>query len=188
MSKTDFLKTDERAAEILAPLRSLAPEMDTFGRIPVTGLLEVHMDPPGPSPAVGDHSALGQLDRAGVEAFLAAAGRGVDSGLLFAELRHLGGAFSRPAAGGGAIASVPGEYGLLCLGIAPTPQAAVAARAAAFAVVRAMARWSRPGLVATFTEKAVDPSRFYDGEDWAALCRIGDEVDPQRVFAANHAL
>ena len=28
------LEDDERAAELLAPLRALAPEMDTFGRMP----------------------------------------------------------------------------------------------------------------------------------------------------------
>jgi FAD/FMN-containing dehydrogenase len=182
------LEPDEEAAEILAPLRALAPEMDTFGRIPSAGLLQVHMDPPGPTPAVGDHSVLGELDRAAVDAFLAEVGPGTATGLLFAELRHLGGAFGRRVAGGGAVSSVPGDYGLMCVAIAPTPQAAVAGKAAAFSMVRAMAPWSQTGLVATFTENKVDASRFYDGDDWAALCRVRDAVDPQRMFAANHAL
>ena len=43
-------------------------------------------------------------------------------------------------------------------------------------------------LVPTFTETRVDASRFYDGEDWATLCRVRDEVDPDRVFVANHPL
>ncbi|WP_435770013.1 FAD-binding oxidoreductase [Nocardioides sp. SYSU DS0651] len=182
------LEADDRAAEILAPLRALSPELDTFGRIPAAGLLDVHMDPPGPAPAVGDHSVLSGLDDRGVDAFLAQVGPGTATGLTFAELRHLGGALTRPVAGGGAISSVAGDYALLCVAMAPTPQAAVAGKAAAFAVVRAMSAWSRVGLVPTFAETRVDASRFYDGDDWAALCRIRDAVDPGRLFTANHPL
>ena len=61
-------------------------------------------------------------------------------------------------------------------------------RAAAFGDVRALSPWSRANLVPTFTETRVDSSRFYDGEDWAALCRARDAADPQRVFLANHGL
>lgn len=182
------LETDERAAEVLAPLRALAPEMDTFGRIPAPALLQVHMDPPGPTPAVGDHSVLGALDDAALDAFLAQVGPGTRSGLMFAELRHLGGQVARPVAGGGVLSSISGDYALLCVAPAPTPQAAVAGRAAAFSVVRTMSAWSRVALVPTFAETRVDASRFYDGYDWAALCRIRDEVDPGRVFVANHPL
>ncbi|HWJ83251.1 MAG TPA: FAD-binding protein [Nocardioides sp.] len=178
------LEPDERAAELLAPLRALAPEMDTFGRIPAADLLAVHMDPPGPTPAVGDHSVLGDLDDAAVDALTTAA----VPELLFAELRHLGGAVGRPAAGGGALSHLPGAYALLCVAAAPTPQAAVAGRAAAFSAVRALAPWSRSGLVPTFAETRVDTGRFYDGDDWARLCRVRDEVDPDRVLVANHAL
>lgn len=183
-----LLESDEDAVEVLAALRALEPELDTFGRIPTTALLQVHMDPPGPSPAVADHSVLGSLDEAGIEVFLEQVGPGTRSGLMFAELRHLGGAFAVPTPGGGALAHVPGEYALLCVAMAPTPQAAVAGRAAAFAVVRALGAWSRTSLVPTFTETKVDPSRFYDAEDWVRLCRVRDGADPDRLFVANHAL
>lgn len=182
------LETDEHAAEILAPLRALAPELDTFGRIPAPALLQVHMDPPGPTPAVADHSILGALDDAALDTFLDQVGPGTRSGLVFAELRHLGGRLATPVAGGGALSSIGGDYALLCLAAAPTPQAAVAGRAAAFTVVRALSAWSRVALVPTFTETRVDASRFHDGEDWAALCRIRDEVDPRRLFVANHPI
>ncbi|MBM0125638.1 FAD-binding oxidoreductase [Pimelobacter simplex] len=183
-----LLEPDDDAAALLAPLRALAPELDTFGRIPATALLQVHMDPPGPSPAVADHSVLGALDDAAVEVFLEQVGPGTRSGLMFAELRHLGGAFAVPDPDGGVLSHVPGEYALFCVAMAPTPQAAVAGRAAAFTVVRALGAWSRTSLVPTFTETRVDPSRFYDGEDWARLCRVRDAVDPERLLVANHAI
>ncbi|GAA3525017.1 FAD-binding oxidoreductase [Nocardioides daeguensis] len=183
-----ILESDEDAAAVLAPLRALEPEMDTFGRIPATALLQVHMDPPGPSPAVGDHSVLGSLDEAAIEVFLEQVGPGTRSGLMFAELRQLGGAFAVPAAGGGALSHVPGEYALFCVAMAPTPQAAVAGRAATFTVVRALGAWSRTSLVPTFAETKVDASRFYDGEDWVRLCRARDAADPDRLFVANHGI
>ncbi|WP_054813918.1 FAD-binding oxidoreductase [Nocardia arizonensis] len=183
-----ILSDDETAADLLAPLRALAPEIDTFARIPASGLLSVHMDPPNPSPAVGDHSVLGELDDAAVAAFLDQVGDGTAAGLMFAELRHMGGALSRPAADGGALSHIPGDYGLLCVAIAPSPAAAVAGRAAAFAVVRAMSPWSRPNLVPTFAENRVDTGRFYDGEDWARLCRVRDSYAAGSMFVANHHL
>ncbi|MBF6355155.1 FAD-binding oxidoreductase [Nocardia higoensis] len=183
-----ILESDEVAADLLAPLRALTPEVDTFGRIPAQALVEVHMDPPAPTPAVGDHSVLGPLDVEAVAAFLDRVGDGTASGLMFAELRHLGGAIARPDANGGALSHIPGEYALLCVAVAPTPQAAVAGKAAGFAVVRAMAPWSLPHLVATFAENRVDSGRLFDGEDWARLSQLRDTVAPGSVFVANHAL
>ncbi|WP_275693220.1 FAD-binding protein [Nocardioides sp. TF02-7] len=182
------LEDDDRAAELLAPLRALAPEIDTFGRVPAPAVLEVHMDPPGPVPAVTAHSVLGELDEAAVAAFLEQVGPGTRSGLMIAELRHLGGAIARPAVGGGALSHVPGSYALHPVAIAPTPQAAVAGRAAAFALLRAMAPWAQVNLLPTFTDTRADTSRFFDGEDWARLCRVRDVVDPRRVMQAKHDL
>ncbi|MGN2639665.1 FAD-binding oxidoreductase [Nocardia takedensis] len=183
-----ILADDDTAADLLAPLRALSPEVDTFARIPAAGLLTVHMDPPVPTPVVGDHSVLGPLDAAGVAALLEQVGDGTAHGLMFAELRHLGGAVARPDAGGGALSHILGEFGLLCVAVAPTPQAAVAGKAAAFHVVRAMSAWSRTNLIPTFAESRVDTGRFFDGEDWARLCHVRDRYAPAAVFVANHHL
>lgn len=64
------LGPDGAAEDLLAPLRALGPEMDTFGRIPAAGLIDVHMDPPGPTPSVSDHAVLDSLDEAAISAFL----------------------------------------------------------------------------------------------------------------------
>jgi FAD/FMN-containing dehydrogenase len=180
------LEDDERAAGLLAPLRALAPEMDTFGRMPVEGLTAVHMDPPAPTPSAGDHAVLGELTDEAVAALLAQVGPGTRSPLLFAELRQLGGALGRPTDNGGALTHVTGEYALFCLAVAPTPEAAAAGRAAAEGVVRAMAPWSRASRVLTFTENRVDVSSGFDGEDWARLAHLRDRFDPERRLVANH--
>jgi len=182
------LEDDARATEVLAPLRALAPELDTFGRVPAAALLQVHMDPPAPTPAVSDHSVLGELPDEAVAAFLGQVGPGTATGLMFAELRHLGGAFARRPEGGGAVSSVSGAYALFCVAVAPSPEAAVAGRAAAAGVVAAMAPWSQATLVPTFTENAVDTGSFYDGEDWVRLAQLRDRLDPAGAMVGNHRL
>ncbi len=182
------LETDARAEELLAPLRALAPELDTFARIPAAGLLDVHLDPPEPVPAVSDHSVLGPLDADAVRAFLAQVGHGTRTGLTFAELRHLGGALGRRLPEGGALAAVAGDYALMCTAMAPGPEAVDAGRAAARAVVAAMAPWSRPSLLPTFTESAAPASAMYDGEDWVRLARLRETLDPDGVVLAHHPL
>jgi len=42
------LDSDDRAESILASLRELGPEMDTFARVPAASLVRIHMDPEGP--------------------------------------------------------------------------------------------------------------------------------------------
>lgn len=177
-----ILEDDDVAAAMLAPLRALEPEVDTFARIPALGVLDVHMDPPTPVPAVSDHAVLGELDDDAIAALLDQVGPGTTSGLMVAELRHLGGALARDAEDAGALRRYEGDYALFCVAVAPTPQAAVAGKAAAFGVVRAMARWGRVALVPTFTEGRVDASRFHDGEDWARLCELRASIDPRGTF------
>jgi hypothetical protein len=182
------LESDERAARLLAPLRDLMPEVDTFGRIPTIDLLAMHMDPPEPTPAVSDHTILAALPDAAIEAFLAQVGPGTRSGLLFAELRQLGGEFARPAEGGGAISHVDGGYALYAIAVAPTPEAAEAGGAAASALARALEPWAQPhSLLLTFCEHPVAAAEAY-GDSFERLLLTASRVDPNGVFQAGHGI
>ena len=46
---------DCMAEKILAELRALEPEMDTFARVPSASIVRLHMDPEGPTPGVTQH-------------------------------------------------------------------------------------------------------------------------------------
>ena len=179
------LESDERAAELLAPLRALAPEMDTFGRMPAAGLIGIHMDPPGPTPAVSHHATLGDLPDEALDALLAEVGDGSTTSLLFAELRHLGGALGRPD-NGGALTHLRADYTLFCVAVAATPEMGAQGMADARAVTSAMAPWSTGARVLNFAEEQVDTSTGYDAESWARLQQVRDAVDPTGVFLANH--
>lgn len=181
------LEGDARAVELLDPLRALAPEMDTFGRIPATGLLGVHMDPPGPVPAVSDHVVLEKLPDDAVATLLGEVGPGSTTSLLFAELRHLGGAIGRPAEGGGVVSHLDGAYAVFCVATAPFPEAAARGRADARALCAALAPWSTGSRVLNFTESRTDVSTAY-GDRWERLREVRAAIDPGGVFLANHSV
>lgn len=181
------LEDDDRAAELLAPLRALEPEMDTFARIPAAGLTAVHMDPPAPAPAVGDHALLAELPEEAIAAYLTEIGPGSTSSLLFAELRQLGGALGRPADDGGVSSHVDGAFALFCVAMAPFPEAAERGRADALAMCEAMAPWSTGGRLLNFTDHRTDVATGY-GERWERLRAVCAAVDPDGVFVANHSV
>jgi FAD/FMN-containing dehydrogenase len=180
------LGPDDQAEAIIAPLRALAPEMDTFARVPAASLVRLHMDPEGPTPAVSATALLGELDAEGVTALVAAAGPGSGSPLLVAELRQLGGAVGRALPGTGVLSHVDGAYALFAVAIAPTPEMAAAGSAAGERLVEAMAPWATGGQYLNFAETRVDPRTGYPADSWDRLTAIRSERDPKGLFLANH--
>ena len=180
------LEEDAEAERLLAPLRDLAPEMDTFGRVPTPALLDVHMDPPMPTPAATAHAVLGHLDVAGVAAFVRASME--PSGLMFTELRHVGGAFARAPRTAGVLGSLPGDLVLHCVGVAPTPEAFAAVQRDAAAVLTTMRPWRLDGRSLTFTDEPdMTPGACADAftaEDWARVAEVRSTVDPGGVMQA----
>lgn len=183
-----ILTDDARAAELLAPLRALAPELDTFARMSLTALTRIHLDPESPVPAVSDHALLDDFDETAAGALFAAAGAESGSTLLSAEIRHLGGALARPAAGGGALSSLPGAYSGFFIAMAPTPQLAAQGRADAAKAVAALRPWTSGRRFSNFAEEAVEPESIFEPETLARLRTVRDHYDPSELFVASHRL
>jgi len=182
------LTDDERAERMIAPLRELRPEIDTFARVPAASLIRLHMDPEQPTPGGGRTALLDAMPAAAQDRLIEAAGAEADSSLfLGAELRHFGGALSRRQPGGGSLGRVDGQYQLLCGGMM---LGEMAARTIADCdrVVEATAPWSRGRQYLNFQEEPVDPATGFDTSSWATLVAIRDRVDPDRVFQANHEI
>ncbi len=178
----------EHAAELLAPLRELGPEIDTFADMAPVGLSRIHMDPEEPMPGISDSLMLDGLSAATVDRLVDAAGVGGErfSPLLMVELRHLGGALARYA--GGALSRFDGEYLYFAAGI-PMDPAVVAALEAHFAVVgSALAPESSGRQYLNFSERKIDPVAFYGEETYARLRKVKAEVDPLEIFRGNHEI
>ena len=180
--------TDEEAAAILAPLRALGPEMDSFERQPTAALIRLHMDPEGPTPAVSDSQVLSSLPDAAIDALVAVTGPGSGSSLILAELRQLGGALSRPAEGAGALPKVEGQFFFLAVGIAATPEMAATSQADATRAAEAVAPWQSCTYYLNLAEHRVDTSKGYDARSWARLQALRAELDPSGLMVSNHVI
>lgn len=181
--------TDEGAAEVLAGLRALDPELDTFARMPAAGLTRVHMDPEQPTPAVGGGIVLDRLDERAIATFLELAGPGVDAPVLFVELRHLGGALGAPPPGAGAVGHLAGSHLLMTIAIAPDPEVARLGEAYADRIVGAFGPWAAArSQFLNLAERPIDPASAFTEEAWERLCRIRAELDPAGTFVAAHPI
>jgi FAD/FMN-containing dehydrogenase len=172
-------------AHVLDALRAEHPELDTFASVPTETLVRLHMDPEGPTPAVSQTSVLATLPDEAIDAFLAAA---ADTGLLMIELRQLGGALGRPAEDAGALACIDGQFVLLALTMAITPEMGAQGQTEAQQVVDAVAAWSNGRSYLNFAEGATDVSTGYRPETWARLQQVRATVDPHGVLKANHGV
>lgn len=180
------LGSDERGAELLAGLRALRPEVDTFGRVPASELVRLHMDPEGGAPFVSDTAMLGGFPDAAVDAFLAEVGPGVESPLLLAELRQLGGALARPHAGGGVLSHLDAEFVLFAGAMALDEQTAAAGHAAAHRLAEALSPYATGQQYLNFAENPVDVRSAYPEKSWRQLAGIRTAVDPNGLFVSNH--
>jgi hypothetical protein len=172
------------AREVLAPLRALEPEMDTFAMIPAAGLSHIHMDPEHPVPGMSSTGMLDALPAEAADAFLDLGRPGTP--LMMIELRHIGGALSRP--GTGALARFDGQYMMFSLGVPMDPAIVPALEAHLALAAAAMQPYGSGKAYANFAETTTDPDAFYGSEVHARLRRVKADVDPQDLFQANHPI
>ncbi|NMR21106.1 FAD-binding oxidoreductase [Cellulomonas fimi] len=177
---------DAACADVIADLRGLAPEIDTFARVPAASLVRLHLDPEGPTPAVADTSVLAELPAAAQSMLLAVAGPGSTSGLTMVELRQLGGALGRPDAGGSALDHLDGAFVLFAGGLAATPEMGAAMGHQAADVVAALEPWANGRQYLNFAESRVDASTGYAPAAYRRLQAVRASVDPTGRLLANH--
>jgi FAD/FMN-containing dehydrogenase len=171
----------------MAPLRDLAPDLDTIAEIPTADLFALHMDPPGPTPAHANGMLLNDLPPAAIDALIACAGHGSGSPLVSVELRQLGGAVAKRPVDAGAIGHL--EAGFLMFALGVTPDAAAAAKVDAHVqlVEQALLPWAASIHYANFDERpGGGRDRFHDRASLERLRAIKSRVDPNGLFAGAH--
>lgn len=177
---------DEREGSgLLAPVRALGPEIDTFAMVPPIGLAELAMDPPDPLPYETAHHLLGRLPARAIDDLVASVQAGPGTSLTLVNLRHMGGALAEAAPGAGARATLPGEISLFALGIVPDPALAPVV-ADGLAAVHGAARPWRVGDYPNFVEEPTDARGFFDPATWERLRRVKAAWDPSDLFRGNH--
>jgi FAD/FMN-containing dehydrogenase len=180
---------DERGgAELLRPLRELGPALDTFASIPAVALTSVHMDPEHPVPGVGNGMLLADLPTEAVDAFVDAAGPESGSGLLSAEIRHLGGALARPAAEHGALSSIDAGFAVSAVGIASDAATKAAVETDVDIVLSALGPWDAGRSYLNFAERRTDARRLFSEQAYHRLRRVKAHYDPAGLIRANHPI
>ena len=180
-----ILETDAVASALLEPLRALAPEVDTFARIPAPALIGVHMDPTEPTPSVSAATVLAELPPEAVDAVVEASGM---PGMFITELRHLGGAAARPVAGGGAVSSVAGEYVAHAVAVAPVADAVPGAEQAVRAGMARLAPWRSTGVALTFVDEPGTDRAPAFGEGLVRLRELKRALDPNGMLLGAHPI
>ena len=182
------LGDDAFAAEALAPLRALAPEFDSTGRVPAASLVRLHLDPEGPTPAYASSTLISGLPDAAIAGIIEAVGPGSDTRLAAAELRQLGGALSRPNPEGGALAFLDGSFLALGLGLGGGDgvdwerQRADAAR-----FLAAVEPWATGRQYLPMLEERTDTRKVFAPGVHERLSAVRRSVDPDGLFLAPHA-
>ena len=176
------------ADALLAPLRALAPAMDTIGTISLPELSHMHMDPEHPVPGIGDGLALETLPDEAVDEFVHAVGPGSGSPLVSVEIRQLGGALARPRPEHAALAAAEGEYVLWAVGVAATPELATASETRIGALRQALLPWTAPRIVPNFADTSRPETSFWNSASLARLRVLKETLDPEDVFRSNHPI
>ena len=183
-----YLGGESRGRELLAPLRELGPEIDTFGMIPARALTELHRDPPGPVPGRGEGLMLDRLDADAARELVSAAAMDGTSPLLSVEVRHLEGALGRPDPNGGALSHLGAPYVMYAVGVAMSPEAVSAVDERVDAIRSSLAPWLSRSAYFHFAERGVDKSALYPAGVYERLAGIRADVDPEGLFRARHTI
>jgi FAD/FMN-containing dehydrogenase len=180
------LGTEEEANAILAPLRELGPEMDTFGTVPPVALTKLHMDPEPPTPGAGDGFVVDALAAEAIGRLVEIAGPGTGSPLISVELRQLGGALRRRRPGAGALGSLDGSFAFYAVGVPMGPGMAEAIEGRIEALREALGPWASGRPFLNFAEKRVALGDALGNDAFSRLVRIKECVDPDGVFRSAH--
>ena len=183
-----FLGSKEAGDELLAPLRELEPEIDTFAEMPPLGLSYLHGDPETPVPGVSDHVVIDDLPAEAIETFVRFAGPEAKTALLMAELRHMGGAFGREPEGAGALSKIDGQYLVFGVGMAMDEQTTAAVERDSHRLIEAMKQYGHGRGYSNFAERAVDAAEFYSEDAYARLRSVRARVDREGIMRANHEI
>lgn len=180
------LGSEAYASEVLAPLRALEPEIDMFAAAPPVALSHLHMDPEHPVPGIGDHALLDDVTPELIDAIVEVAGDRSGSPLTVVELRHLGGALSRAAAGAGARSRLDAPYVCFAVGVPMTPELGAAIPAKLEQLRGVLAPFKAGGAYLNFAEEPTDISTAFEDDTFRALQAVKATYDPSNTIHANH--
>ncbi|NEA34262.1 FAD-binding oxidoreductase [Streptomyces sp. SID13031] len=184
-----FLGDGDDAEKLLAPIRAVAePLVDGVGEVPLDKVGEIAQEPEDPMPGVGKVAMLKEFDQHTIDALLELVlDRPAPSPLMLVEIRHVGGAFTRPGAHESAVGTMEDPYFLLLGGMAMAPEHGPAIQAEIDTVVAGLAPWAG-GLLPPTMAHGEPVEEIHDEATLVRLREIKNRVDPGNLIRGNHPL
>jgi hypothetical protein len=180
-----WLGDEAEGNALLEPLRALGPVQDTVAPTPVTRLHELHMDPPGPVPGIGDGALLDDVDEHAIDLLVE---HTVGTPILSVEVRQLGGAIGRRDWRHGALDAFDASYALYAVGPAPTPELGGAVETAVARLRQMLAPWEAEHTYMNFADTRRGSSSLFSSASYHRLRRIKALVDPAELIRSNHPI
>lgn len=180
----------DEGADLVRPLRDLGPTLlDTVEEMRFHDVGTIHNEPDEPVRFYGRQSLLRELDAAAAEQILALAGP--DAGApYFVELRHMGGAYTRPPEHPNCVGGRDAVSTLYSASPLFADATVEGVRAAHDQLHDTMAPWASGRLVYNFLGvDDVDPRRAslaFEPDDYRRLVELKTTYDPDNRFRLNH--
>lgn len=189
--RVSFVGDASAGEKLIGPLRRAAPALaDTVGTIPYTEFGSISNDPTEPAAAVEQFGLLRALTGETVRAIVGVVGPDSASPINIVDIRHLQGAFGRPAPFPNAVGARDATYALFALTVAPPGRKVVDYRQSGSELIAALRPWLHPQASPSFqgpndateggTRRAYEP-RVYD-----ELRAVKAKYDPHNRFRFNH--
>ncbi|GAA0380226.1 oxidoreductase [Acrocarpospora corrugata] len=160
--------------------------MDTRGQMDIADLGDICAEPTEPTTALLHTELFARFDEETASALLAAAGPGTVAPLAVLQVRHLGGALSRPAETHGACGHLTEPYLLFMLGVLPFPELEGPILERQRSVARAVSSSLSGRKPFTLLSHGVPADAAFPVETLDRLRAIKRSRDPEGVFRSNH--
>jgi FAD binding domain len=179
----------EEGEAAFAPLLEIGePMMNTFDQVPPAALCRIHMDPEQPVPGLGHHRVLRELPDEAIETFASLSGADSGTPLLLTEIRHMGGALSRPDQQGGALSHLDAQFAMFGIGMPMTPELGEAIEAHHDRLHEAMEPWAADGGYFNFAERPCDADAILPADVCARLGDVKRKWDPDGRILGSHSV
>jgi FAD/FMN-containing dehydrogenase len=173
--------------QLAAPLRAAAPVyLDGLAEMPAAAIAKIHNDPTEPSVGWTRGRMLASIDADFATALLSQVGPAQQAPFVSVEVRHLGSATARDAAGGSAVGGRTPGYALTLVG-APNPALfETVVPQAADRVIAQLGPWLAEVTNINFLGRCDTVEQFataWPAETFERLAEIRRRVDPEGMFA-----
>ncbi len=181
-----YLGSRADAEDLLAPFRELPGlVMDLMGEVSIADLSSIADEPTDPMPGMQQSGLLTSLDDDAIAALTAVVGADSGSPLPVVQIRHLGGAFGRTPANGGAHGPVTEPYNLFALGVPAVPELVEVIGMFFGRISAAVAHVSSGRTLLNFLDGTEDPGRWWSPETRERLVRAKQAADPLQTIRSN---